>query len=71
MAFVPNRFRSRATTAPLFPTFDRLFSGDVEPVEEPVKGSPFSVGGSYYLAFCQVWAPPFELDELDLLEDSP
>ena len=70
MAFVPNRFRSRATTAPLFPTFDRLFSNDVEQVEEPVKGLPFSVGGACYLAFCQVWAPPFELDELDLLEDS-
>ena len=44
---------------------------DVELVEESVKGSPYSVGGAYYLAFCQVWAPPFELDELDLLEDSP
>jgi hypothetical protein len=66
MAFVP--FRSRATTAPLFPTFDRLFSNDVERVE-PVIGSPYSVGGAYYLAFCQVWAPPFELDELDLFED--
>jgi hypothetical protein len=68
MAFVP--FRSRATTAPLFPTFDRLFSNDAERVEEPAKGSPFSVGGVYYLAFCQVWAPPFDLDELDLLDDS-
>lgn len=69
MAFVPDRFRSRATTAPLFPMFDRLFSSDVERVEEPAKGLPFSVGGAYYIAFCQAWAPPFELDELDLLED--
>ena len=69
MAFVRNRFRYRATTAPFFPTFDRLFSSDVEVVEEPAKSSPYSVGGAYYLAFCQAWAPPFELDELDLLED--
>ena len=69
MAFVPNRFRSKASATAFFPTFDGLFNSDTEFVAEPAEGSPFSVGDAYYLAFCQAWAPPFELDEFDLLED--
>jgi hypothetical protein len=69
MAFVPNRFRPKVSAAALFPTFDRLFSNNVESASESVQGAPFTAGGAYHLAFCQVWAPPFELDELELIDD--
>jgi len=69
MAFVPNRFRPGASAAALFPAFDRLFSSDAELAAEPAKGAPFTAGGVYHLAFCQAWAPPFELDEFELMDD--
>jgi hypothetical protein len=68
MAFVPNRFRPKASAAAFFPTFDRLFNSDAQCAVEPVACAPFAAGGAYYIAFCQAWAPPFELDELDLLD---
>lgn len=36
---------------------------------ESVKGSPFVAGGAEYIAFCQMWAPPFDFEELELLAD--
>ena len=69
MAFVPNRFRPKVSAAALFPTFDRLFSNDAELAVEPVEGVPYTAGSAFHLAFCQAWAPPFELDEFELIED--
>ncbi len=66
MAFVPNRFRPKISAAALFPT---LFNSDAKLATESATGAPYAAGSAYYLAFCQAWAPPFELDELELIDD--
>ena len=69
MAFVPTRFRTPTSIVSPLPGLDRPAADPPEELVEPVKGSPFSVGGAAYIAFCQSWAPPFDLDELDLFDE--